>query len=61
MMKIKLNSIIKIAVTLAILTFLLWKVEFNAAGFGETLRSVRTGYFLPVSYTHLTLPTNREV
>jgi uncharacterized protein (TIRG00374 family) len=46
MMKIKLNSIIKIAVTLAILTFLLWKVEFNAAGFGETLRSVRTGYFL---------------
>jgi len=45
-MKIKLNSVIKIAVTLAILFFLLWKVEFNAGGFGDTLRSVRTGYFL---------------
>ena len=45
-MKIKLNSIIKIVVTLAILSFLLWKVEFNAQGFGETLRSVRIGYFL---------------
>ena len=42
----KLNSIIKIAVTLAILIFLLWKVEFNTVGFGDTLRSVRTGYFL---------------
>lgn len=45
-MKIKLNSIIKIIVTLAILLFLFWKVEFNTVGFGETLRSVRTGYFL---------------
>lgn len=45
-MKIKLNSIIKIAVTLAILSFLLWKVEFNASGFEDTLRSVRIGYFL---------------
>lgn len=45
-MKIKLSSIIKISVTLAILIFLLWKVEFNTVGFGETLRSVRTGYFL---------------
>ena len=45
-MKIKLNSIIKIVVTLAILGFLLWKVEFNAQGFGDTLRSVRIGYFL---------------
>ena len=45
-MKIKLNSIIKIAVTLAILSFLLWKVEFNAAGFEKTLRSVHLGYFL---------------
>jgi uncharacterized protein (TIRG00374 family) len=45
-MKIKLNSIIKIAVTLAILLFLFWKVQFNAQGFGETLRSVRLGYFL---------------
>jgi hypothetical protein len=45
-MKIKLNSIIKIAVTLAILSFLLWKVEFNAAGFEKTLLSVRLGYFL---------------
>jgi len=45
-MKSKLNSIIKISVTIAILLFLLWKVEFNTVGFGETLRSVRTGYFL---------------
>jgi glycosyltransferase 2 family protein len=45
-MKIKLNSIIKIAVTLLILLFLLWKVEFNTQGFGDTLRSVHTGYFL---------------
>lgn len=45
-MKIKFNSIIKIAVTLAILIFLFWKVEFNTVGFGETIRSVRTGYFL---------------
>lgn len=45
-MKIKLNSIIKISVTLAILLFLLWKVEFNATGFEDTLRSVRPGYFL---------------
>jgi len=45
-MKIKLNSIIKIAVTLAILSFLLWKVEFNANGFEDTLRSVRLEYFL---------------
>lgn len=45
-MKIKLNSIIKIAVTLAILIFLFWKVEFNTVGFRETLSSVRTGYFL---------------
>ena len=45
-MKFKLNSIIKISVTLAILIFLFWKVEFNTVGFGDTLRSVRTGYFL---------------
>ncbi len=45
-MKIKLNGIIKISVTLAILLFLLWKVKFNTEGFGDTLRSVRTGYFL---------------
>jgi glycosyltransferase 2 family protein len=45
-MKLKLNSIIKIAVTLAILLFLLWKVEFNTEGFGETLRSVQPGYYL---------------
>lgn len=45
-MKIKLNSILKIAVTLAILLFLLWKVRFNAQGFTETLRSVRLGYYL---------------
>jgi uncharacterized protein (TIRG00374 family) len=45
-MKIKLNSIIKISVTLAILLFLLWKVEFNAKGFEDTLSSVRIGYYL---------------
>jgi len=45
-MKNKLNSIIKISVTIAILLFLFWKVEFNTVGFSETLRSVRTGYFL---------------
>jgi hypothetical protein len=45
-MKIKLSSIIKIVVTLAILIFLLWKVEFNTVGFEDTLRSVRIGYFL---------------
>jgi glycosyltransferase 2 family protein len=45
-MKIKLNSIIKIAVTLAILFFLFWKVEFSTQGFGDTLRSVRPGYYL---------------
>ena len=45
-MKSKLNSIIKVSVTIAILLFLFWKVEFNTVGFGETLRSVRTGYFL---------------
>lgn len=45
-MKIKLNGIIKVAVTLAILLFLFWKVEFNAHGFTETIRSVRPGYFL---------------
>lgn len=45
-MKIKLNSIIKIAVTLAILLFLFWKVEFSTQGFGDTLRSVRPGYYL---------------
>ena len=45
-MKIKLNSILKIAVTLAILLFLLWIVRVNAQGFTETLRSVRLGYYL---------------
>jgi len=45
-MKINLSSIIKIVVTLAILVFLLWKVEFNTVGFEDTLRSVRIGYFL---------------
>lgn len=45
-MKIKLNSIIKFAVTLAILLFLFWKVEFNAKGFGDTLRSVLPGHYL---------------
>jgi uncharacterized protein (TIRG00374 family) len=45
-MKLTLNGIIKISVTIAILLFLFWKVEFNTVGFGETLRSVRTGYFL---------------
>ena len=45
-MKIKLNSIIKIVVTLAILLFLFWKVEFNTQGFSETLSSVRPGYYL---------------
>jgi len=45
-MKIKLNSILKISVTLAILLFLFWKVRFNAQGFGDTLRSVRPGYYL---------------
>jgi glycosyltransferase 2 family protein len=45
-MKIKLGSIIKIAVTLAILLFLFWKVEFNTNGFEDTLRSVRPGYYL---------------
>ena len=42
----KLNSIIKIAVTLGILAFLFWKVEFNYEGFGEILSSVKTGYLL---------------
>ena len=45
-MKIKLNSIIKLAVTLAILIFLFWKVGFNTEGFVDTLRSVRPGYYL---------------
>ena len=45
-MKIKLNSIIKIAGTLAILLFLFWKVKFNLQGFAETLRSIHSGYFL---------------
>ena len=45
-MKIKLNTIIKVAVTLAILLFLFWKVEFNAKGFEDTLLSVRPGYYL---------------
>lgn len=45
-MKIKANSIIKIAVTLAILIFLFWKVEFNAHGFGSILRAVRFEYLL---------------
>jgi len=45
-MKIKLNGIIKIAVTLAILIFLFWKVGFDTAGFANTLRSVRPGYYL---------------
>ncbi len=43
---IKLNTLIKIAVTIAILLFLFWKVEFNAEGFGEILRSVRISYLL---------------
>lgn len=46
MIKIKLNSIIKISVTLAILLFLLWKVEFNTKGFKDTISSVRIGYYL---------------
>lgn len=45
-MKIKLNSIIKIAVTLAILISFSGKLSSIPVGFGETLRSVRTGYFL---------------
>ena len=45
-MKIKLNSLIKIVGTLAILLFLFWKVKFNAQGFGEVLRSVNMVYFL---------------
>ncbi len=45
-MKIKLNSLIKITGTIAILLFLFWKVKFNAAGFGEILRSVHFSYFL---------------
>ena len=45
-MKIKLKTIIKVVVTLAILLFLFWKVEFNTKGFEDTLRSVRPGYYL---------------
>jgi uncharacterized protein (TIRG00374 family) len=45
-MKIKLNGLIKIVGTLAILLFLFWKVKFNLQGFGEILRSVHIGYFL---------------
>jgi len=45
-MKNKLNTLVKIAGTLLILLFLFWKVQFNLQGFGETLRSVRTGYYL---------------
>jgi len=45
-MNIKLNSVIKIAVTLAILLFLFWKVEFNTQGFKEILQSVRIEYLL---------------
>jgi uncharacterized protein (TIRG00374 family) len=45
-MKVKLNTLIKIAVTLAILIFLFWKVKFNAQGFGDILRSVKFGYLL---------------
>lgn len=45
-MKIKLNGIIKIAVTLAILLFLFWKVEFNTHGFKQILQSVRIEYLL---------------
>ncbi len=45
-MKIKFNSLIKVAVTIAILFFLLWKVKFNADGFSHILGSLRLGYFL---------------
>jgi hypothetical protein len=45
-MKIKLNSLIKVGVTLAILFFLLWKVKFSADGFSQILGSLRLGYFL---------------
>lgn len=45
-MKLKLNGILKIGVTLAILLFLFWKVEFNAQGFGDILKSVRMQYLL---------------
>ena len=33
----------------------------NYKAYGDTLKISPTGYPLPVSYTHLTLPTNREV
>jgi glycosyltransferase 2 family protein len=45
-MKIKLNSIIKFTITLAILIFLFWKVGFDTKGFIDILRSVRPGYYL---------------
>jgi len=45
-MKVKLNSLLKIAVTLAILFFLFWKVEFNAQSFSKILGSIRLEYFL---------------
>jgi len=45
-MKGKINTIIKIAVTLAILFFLFWKVKFDAQGFSEIIKSVRLEYFL---------------
>jgi glycosyltransferase 2 family protein len=45
-LKSKINSLIKYAVTAAILIFLVWKVNFSLHGFGQVLGSVRVGYYL---------------
>ena len=37
------------------------RLKLNYIGFGGTGRQVRDVLHIPVSYTHLTLPTNREV
>ena len=54
-------------ITIGLLTFLTYKTElgiFLLASFGSSM-VLLYGYpespFAPVSYTHLTLPTNREV
>ena len=55
----KLFGLSQILLSIILLVWLLRQV--GLAEVVKTLANIHWGWYAPVSYTHLTLPTNREV